>query len=103
MNCDAVTPQGDPHPACSRQILIKNLQMAESSGYVPMVGAGIDFYLLHLDEQGKPTLVTHDEAGYCDLSPADLGENARRDMVITLQDMGFDVSSSYHEISPGQN
>jgi len=103
MICDAVTSHGDPHPACSRQILGKNLRMAESSGYVPRFGAGIDFYLLQLNDQGKPTLVTHDEAGYCDLSPADLGENARRDMVITLQDMGFDVSASYHEISPGQN
>jgi len=103
MICDAVTSRGDPHPACSRQVLGKNLRMAESCGYVPRIGAGIDFYLLRLNDQGKPTLVTHDEAGYCDLSPADLGENARRDMVITLQDMGFDVSASYHEISPGQN
>ena len=49
-----------------------------------------------------PTTVTHEKAGYMDISPLDLGENARRDMVMTLEDMGFEIESSHHEKAPGQ-
>lgn len=101
--CDAVTPQGEPFGACSRHVLKKVLKAAREAGYGLQVGAEMDFFLFHLDQQGKPTVVTHDQAGYCDLTPVDLGENARRDMVLTLKEMGFDVSSSHHEIAPGQH
>lgn len=50
-----------------------------------------------------PTTTTHEKAGYMDLSPIDLGENARRDMVLTLEEMGYDIESSHHEIAPGQH
>ena len=101
--CDVVTPQGEPFGACSRHVLKKVLKAAREAGYGLQVGAEMDFFLFHLDQQGKPTVVTHDQAGYCDLTPVDLGENARRDMVLTLKEMGFDVSSSHHEIAPGQH
>ncbi|MEW6275085.1 MAG: glutamine synthetase family protein [Bacillota bacterium] len=101
--CDALTPQGEPFGACSRHVLKRALQTAANAGYDLQVGAEIDFFLFHLDQQGKPTVITHDQAGYCDLSPVDLGENARRDMVLTLKEMGLDVSSSHHEIAPGQH
>lgn len=101
--CDAVTPEGQPFNACSRQALKGAIQSAGKMGFALRAGVGIDFFLFHLDQQGKPTIITHDQAGYCDLSPVDLGENARRDMVLTLQEMGFDVSSSHHEIAPGQH
>ncbi|MEW5898568.1 MAG: glutamine synthetase family protein [Bacillota bacterium] len=101
--CDAVTPQGEPFGACSRHVLKKVLKAAREAGYGLQAGAEMDFFLFHLDQQGKPTVVTHDQAGYCDLTPVDLGENARRDMVLTLKEMGFDVSSSHHEIAPGQH
>ena len=50
-----------------------------------------------------PTTVSHEKAGYLDVSPVDLGENARRDMVLTLEDMGFEVESSHHETAPAQH
>ena len=55
------------------------------------------------DIQGRPTLETHDKAGYFDLAPVDLGEDARREMVLTLQDMGFEIEASHHEVAPGQH
>lgn len=101
--CDAVTPEGNTFEACSRQVLKGALERLGKMGFTLRIGVGIDFFLFQLDQQGKPTIITHDQAGYCDLSPVDLGENTRRDMVLTLQEMGFDVSSSYHEIAPGQH
>ncbi|HCJ11074.1 MAG TPA: type I glutamate--ammonia ligase, partial [Clostridiales bacterium] len=57
----------------------------------------------HLDEDGRPTTRTHDQGSYFDLSPVDLGEAARRDMVLALEDMGFEVEASHHEVAPGQH
>jgi len=101
--CDVYTPEGDSFDGCSRAVLKRVLEQARSMGYEPQVGANIEFFLFHTDEQGKPTTRTHDQAGYCDLTPADLGENCRRDIVLTLEEMGFDVASSYHETAPGQH
>ena len=60
-----------------------------------------EFFLFHTDEDGLPTTVTHEEGGYFDIGPLDLGENARRDMILTLAEMGFEIISSHHEIAPG--
>ena len=62
-----------------------------------------EFFLFHIDDNGMPTTVSHEKAGYLDVSPVDLGENARRDMVLTLEDMGFEVESSHHETAPAQH
>ncbi|MBO8138031.1 MAG: type I glutamate--ammonia ligase [Desulfotomaculum sp.] len=101
--CDVYTPDNKPFEACSRSVLKKVLQDAQDLGYQLQVGAEIEFFLFHLDERDAPTTETHDQAGYCDLSPVDLGENARRDMVLTLEEMGFEIASSHHEIAPGQH
>jgi len=101
--CDLLHPDGTPFGGCSRSVIKRTIAAAESKGLHLQVGAEIEFFLFQTDEKGKPTVITHDQAGYCDLTPVDMGENARRDMVLTLQEMGFDVSSSHHEIAPGQH
>ena len=101
--CDVVNPDGSPYECCSRSVLKRVVAEIESEGYRPMVGAESEFYLFHVDEKDKPTTAAHDFAGFCDVSPIDLGENARRDMVLTLEEMGIEISSSHHEFAPGQN
>ena len=61
------------------------------------------FFLFQLDENGQPTTISHERAGYFDLGPNDLGENARRDMVLTLEDMDFEIEASHHEVAPAQH
>ena len=68
-----------------------------------MWGRSVTFFLFHTDDDGLPTTLTHEKAGYFDVGPLDLGENARRDMVLTLEDMGFEITSSHHEIAPAQH
>lgn len=101
--CDVGLPGGSYFPGCSRSALKRVLKKAAGMGYDLQAGAQIEFFLFMTDSEGKPTTITHDQAGYCDLSPVDLGENARRDMVLTLQEMGLDISSSHHEKAPGQH
>lgn len=101
--CQVADLDGNPYPICSRTILRRNLQALGERGWRFRISAEIEFFLFHAGEQGLPTTVTHDQAGYCDLAPVDLGENARRDMVLTLQEMGIKVRSSHHEVSPGQH
>ena len=99
--CEARTSEG-PYPGCSR-LLLKRILGTLPAGWQFTVGVEAEFFLFHTAEQGKPTVTTHDLAGYCDLTPVDLGENARRDMVLTLEEMGIEVASSHHEIAPGQH
>ena len=63
----------------------------------------MNFSCTHTDDDGQPTTITHEKAGYFDIGPVDLGENARRDMILTLEEMGFVIESSHHEASPGQH
>ena len=76
---------------------------AEAEGYTCYIDPECEFFLFHTDDNGNPTTVTHEKAGYLDISPLDLGENARRDMVLTLEDMGMEVESSHHEAAPAQH
>lgn len=101
--CDIYSPGGEPFPGCPRSALKRVAGKVSEMGFQINVGAEIDFYLFYTDNEGKPTTITHDQAGYCDLSPVDLGENARRDMVLTLEEMGLEIFSSHHEISAGQH
>ncbi len=101
--CDIVNPDGTPYECCARNVLKKVISEAEAMELRMMVGAETEFFLLQTDERNNPTVATHDTAGYCDLSPVDLGENARRDMVLTLEEMGFEIGSSHHEFAPGQH
>ena len=79
------------------------LKQAADMGFTFNVGPECEFFLFHTDDDGMPTTVTHEQAGYMDLSPVDLGENARRDMVLTLEDMGFEIEASHHEAAPAQH
>ena len=67
------------------------------------VGPECEFFLFHTDEDGRPTTISHESATYFDLGPLDLGENARRDIVLTLEDMGFTIEASHHEVAPAQH
>lgn len=101
--CDVHCSDGTPYEGDSRYILKKALKKAEDMGYVFNVGPELEFFLFDTDDSGRPTTETNEKAGYFDLGPLDLGENVRRDMVLTLEDMGFEIESSHHEVAPGQH
>ena len=101
--CDIYRADDTPFEGDPRAILQKVIAEAESMGYTMNVGPECEFFLFHTDEKGVPTLETHDKAGYFDLAPVDLGENARRDMILALEDMGFEIEASHHEVAPGQH
>ena len=101
--CDIYNEDGTPYIESPRYILKKALEKAKAKGYTLMVNPECEFFLFHTDDNGMPTTVTHEKAGYLDMSPLDLGENARRDMVLTLEDMGMEVESSHHEAAPAQH
>ncbi|GAF16660.1 LOW QUALITY PROTEIN: glutamine synthetase type I [Bacillus sp. JCM 19046] len=90
---------GDP-----RGILKRVLKQAEELGFTDFnIGPEPEFFLFKNDERGEPTLELNDRAGYFDLAPTDLGENCRRDIVLELEDMGFEIEASHHEVAPGQH
>ncbi|MCR4588300.1 MAG: glutamine synthetase family protein [Lachnospiraceae bacterium] len=101
--CDLYRPNGEPYEGDPRYILKKAIAKAKDMGYCLEVGAACEFFLFHTDENTMPTTMTHEKAGYFDISPLDFGENARRDIVLTLEDMGFTVESSHHEAAPAQH
>ncbi len=101
--CDVSTPGGKPFAGSPRQVLKNVIAECSAMGYTFNVGPELEFFLFHTDEAGGPTLKTLDNGGYFDMGPIDLGENARRDMVLTLEDMGFEVEASHHECARGQH
>ncbi|MFZ5642210.1 MAG: type I glutamate--ammonia ligase [Bacillota bacterium] len=101
--CDIYNPDGTPFAGDPRNVLKKATAEAKEMGYTMNVGPEAEFFLFHVDNDGRPTTVTHDRAGYFDLTPVDLGEDARRDMVMTLEKMGFEIEASHHEVAPGQH
>ena len=101
--CDLIRTDGTPYEGSPRYLLKEVLKKAESLGYTLKVNTECEFFLFHTDDNGIPTTITHERAGYLDLSPVDLGENARRDIVLTLEEMGYEVESSRHQIAPGQH
>ncbi len=101
--CDIYDSNNEPFTGSPRYALQKVLQEAKALGYTMFVGPEPEFFLFKLDENGQPTLETNDKAGYFDLPPVDKGEEARRDMVETLQNIGFEIEASHHESAPGQH
>ncbi|MGB4302621.1 MAG: type I glutamate--ammonia ligase [Syntrophomonadaceae bacterium] len=101
--CDIYDSNNQPFAGSPRYALQRVLQEAREMGYTMYVGPEPEFFLFQLDEKGAPTLETNDKAGYFDLPPVDKGEEARRDMVQTLQSMGFEIEASHHEVAPGQH
>ena len=101
--CDVYTTDGTPYNGCPRYILKKALDEAAKMGYSMNVGPECEFFLFHTDPEGKPTTITQDEGGYFDLAPIDKGEDARRDICLALEDMGFEIEASHHEVAEGQH
>ena len=101
--CDVYMPDGTPFEGDPRYILKKAINKAEAMGYTMNVGPECEFFLFEVDNDGNPTLKTNDKGSYFDLGPIDLGENARRDMTLALEDMGFEIETSHHEVAAGQN
>lgn len=101
--CDVFREDGTPYEMSPRTILQNVIKSAEEKGYTFYVDPDCEFFLFHTDENGSPTTVTHENAGYMDVGPSDFGENARRDIVLALEEMGFEVESSHHEKAPGQH
>ena len=96
-------PDGTPFECDTRSLLKNAVEYAKISGYTFAFGAELEVYLFELDEKSKPTKIPYDEAGYMDLAPEDRGENIRREICLTLEQMGIRPESSHHEEGPGQN
>ena len=96
-------PDGSPFPCDTRNLLKQAVAESRKAGYDFTFGAEQEFYLFCLDENGKPTTTPCDEAGYMDIAPEDRGENVRREICLTLEQMGIRPESSHHEEGPGQN
>ena len=101
--CDIKNPDGTPFARDGRHLLRRVVQRAEAMGYVCKVGAECEFYLFKTDEHGEPTYTTLDRGGYLDISPLDKGEDIRREICLTLEEMGIQPEASHHEQGPGQN
>ena len=101
--CNIKYPSGKPFEGDCRSLLSAVQNQAAEAGYAVKAGAECEFYLFKLDEHGMNTNQPLDLAGYMDVSPLDRGENVRRDICLTLEDMGIPPESSHHEKGPGQN
>lgn len=103
MFCDIRYPDGTPFECDSRYILKQAIEAAKKKGISISFGSEFEFYLFKTDEDGYPTMVPFDRGGYMDVAPEDKGENIRREICLTLIDMGIRPESSHHEEGPGQN
>lgn len=103
ITCDVYNSDGSPFDGCPRNNLKRVLKEVEEMGYSTNFGPEVEFFLFFRDQEGKATTNTHDRGGYFDLLPVDLGEEARRDMVIALEKLGFEVEAAHHEVAPGQH
>lgn len=101
--CTLENPDGSPCQADTRALLEQAVADAQAQGLEFSFGAEMEFYLFRRDEEGKPTGIPFDSAGYMDVAPEDRGENVRREICLTLEQMGIRPESSHHEEGPGQN
>jgi glutamine synthetase len=101
--CDVHTADGKPFEGDPRRVLRRQIEAAAAMGYRMMVGAEAEFFLFYRTPEGMPTRRPHDAGGYFDLTPVDLGEMARREVVNALEQMGVRVEASHHEVAPGQH
>lgn len=103
MLCDIYRPNGQPYEGDSRLVLKRAVMEAEELGYTLEVKPECEFFLFDTDENTMPTTQTQEQAGFFDIGPLDFGENARRDIVMNLEDMGFEIEASHHEKAPAQH
>ncbi|MCI8404921.1 MAG: type I glutamate--ammonia ligase [Clostridia bacterium] len=101
--CDIYKPDGTRLESDPRYVLQKAVKEAEEMGYTFEIEPECEFFLFNTDERGNPTIQPHDNAGYFDLAPLDNGENCRREICLTLEEMGYTIVTSHHEKAPGQH
>ena len=102
--CDIYNPDGTPFAGDPRGNLKRALKHMQEMGFTSFnLGPEPEFFLFKLDEDGKVTKTLNDKGGYFDFAPTDLGENCRRDIVLELESLGFEVEASHHEVAPGQH
>ncbi|API89305.1 type I glutamate--ammonia ligase [Marinilactibacillus sp. 15R] len=102
--CDVYNPDGTPFAGDPRSNLRRVLEEMRTAGFTEFnLGPEPEFFLFKLDENGKPSKTLNDNGGYFDLAPTDLAENCRRDIVLELEALGFEIEASHHEVAPGQH
>ena len=101
--CDIKKQDGTPFEGDVRNILKKAVEKTEEMGFKCRAGLACEFYLFKADDNGYPTRIPHDNAGYLDVAPLDKGENVRRQICLTLEQMEIEPLASHHENGPGQN
>jgi glutamine synthetase len=101
--CDIKNPDGSVFAHNSRAILKQTTERAARMGYACETGAECEFYLFKTDEDGNPSCITFDNGGYLDIAPLDRGEDIRREICLSLEEMGIEPEASHHEQGPGQN
>lgn len=103
MFCDVVKADGTPYAVDTRAVLKNAVERAKKDRVEFRFGSASEFYLFRKDEEGKPTMIPYDQAGYMDIAPLDRGENIRREICLTIEQMGLTPERSHHERGPGQN
>ncbi len=103
MLCDVCTPEGETYASDCRKILKDAVERAKQAGVEFRFGSEMEFYLFEKDNDGNPTKIPYDEAGYMDIAPRDKCENVRREIALTIEQMGLTPERSHHERGPGQN
>lgn len=101
--CDIYMPDGKPFDGCPRLCLKKMEEKAKKFGFKLVCGPEVEFFLFQRNEKGEPIPTTHDVGSYFDLTPVDLGERARREIVEASEGMGFEIEAAHHEVAPGQH
>jgi glutamine synthetase len=101
--CDVHRPDGSEFEGCPRLALKRQVSRAAEMGYRMVAGPEAEFFLFQKDTEGVTLAQTHDVGGYFDLTPVDQGEECRRDIVVVLESMGFEVEAAHHEVAPGQH
>ena len=101
--CDVYKSDGTPFAGCPRVNLKRVLADAKKAGFTMNVGTECEFFLFELDEDGLPTTITNDTAGYFSLDPEDMANDCRREIIETLEAMGFEIEASHHEVAEGQH
>ncbi|EMA66636.1 glutamine synthetase [Halorubrum aidingense JCM 13560] len=101
--CDIVTTEGEPFAGGPRQVLKSVLAEAEEMGYSVSIGPEPEFFLFKTDDEGNATTIPHDNGGYFDLAPKDLASDVRKEIIFTLEQMGFEIEASHHEVAEGQH
>lgn len=101
--CDVHLPDGTSYEGCPRVALKRSLAIAKEMGFTMNIGTEAEFFLFERDDMGRSTTITNDTAGYFALDPEDLGNDCRREIIESLEAMGFEIEASHHEVAEGQH